>query len=315
LAPKVRKNKIQGVFVHSKSGVGYIRAKTVIDTTGDADIASQAGCPMLIGLEEEGHENWMPPASLAYILEDVDYQAFEDYCRDGDYRFRELIGKLREKGEWPFGNIFIGFEMLTPSRFFIKVEPMPDGFNGLDVDELTMGMVKGRVQVEEQVVILKKHFPGFADARLVQTTPVMGVRTTRRIVGHYKVTVDDIVNGRSFPDKIALSGYHWDMATPNDQEQRMLNKTPHGKPYAELPYRCLVPQEITNLIVAGRSISVDWDVMGIFRIMPACFASGQAAGTAASIVSEQGIHFAEIAVSALQDQLRSQGAILEPKSE
>lgn len=315
VAPKVENNEIKGVFVHSKNGVEFIQTKTIVDSTGDADIAAQAGCPMLLGLEEEGHKGWMPPASLAYILEDVDYQAFEAYCQAGDYRFRDMINQLREKNEWPYGNVFIGFEMLTPTRFFIKVEPSLEEFNGLDTDELTDGMIKGREKVHDQVAILKRHFPGFKKARLVQTAPVMGVRTTRRIVGQYKVSVEDIRSGTNFPDKIALSGYHWDMATPGDKEQRMLNKVEHAKPYAEIPYRCLVPHTITNLIAAGRSISVDWDVMGIFRIMPACFAMGEAAGTAAAMAVSQGAAFIELDIQALQRELLQNGAILFPEQD
>jgi hypothetical protein len=305
--------EIKGVFVHSKSGIEFIQAATVVDSTGDADIAARAGCPILLGLEDEGHKGWMSPASLSYVVEEVDYLAFEAYCRAGDYRFRELIGKLRQKNEWPYGNIFIGFEMPTPNRFFIKVEPKLNNFNGLDADELTMGMVEGRKEVQEQLEILKKYFPGFENARLVQTAPVMGVRATRRIVGRYKVSVDDIRNGVSYPDTIALSGYHWDMATPGDQEQRMLHKVPHGKPYAEIPYRCMLPQNIDNLIVPGRSISAEWDAMGVLRIMPACFAMGQAAGVAASTATRMKTPLAELDIQTLQNKLIEQGAILSPK--
>ena len=305
-------NEIKGVFVHSKSGVEFIKVGTVVDATGDADIAARAGCPMLLGLEDEGHKSWMSPASLSYVVEDVDYQAFEAHCQSGDYRFRELIGKLRQKNEWPYGNIFIGFEMPTPTRFFIKVEPKPEGFNGLDADELTMGMVEGRKKVQEQLEILKKYFPGFGNARLVQTAPVMGVRATRRIVGHYKIKVDDIRHGVSYPDTIALSGYHWDMATPGDQEQRMLHKVSYGKPYAEIPYRCMLPQNIDNLIVPGRSISAEWDAMGILRIMPACFAMGQAAGTAAAMAARTGMPFSALDIEEIKQVLTSQGAILSP---
>ena len=303
-------DEIKGVFVHSKSGVEFIQTGTVVDATGDADIAARAGCPVLLGLEDEGHKGWMSPASLSYVVEEVDYKAFEAYCQAGDYRFRELIGKLRQNNEWPYGNIFIGFEMPTPTRFFIKVEPKLDNFNGLDADELTMGMVEGRKKVQEQLEILKNYFPGFENARLVQTAPVIGVRATRRIVGHTKVKVDDIRNGVSYPDTIALSGYHWDMATPGDQEQRMLHEIPYGKPFAEIPYRCMLPQNIDNLIVPGRSISAEWDAMGVLRIMPACFAMGQAAGTAVAMAKEAGISLSEVNIHQLRDILVQQGAIL-----
>jgi hypothetical protein len=313
VATKVQGRQIEGVFVHSKNGMEYIQAQTIVDATGDADIAAQSGCSMLTGLEDEGHKGWMSPASLSYILEDVDYKAFEAYCRTGDYRFRNLISQLKKDGEWPYGNIFIGFEMLTPSRFFIKVEPHLEGFNGLDTDELTMGMVIGRQKVKEQLNILRKHFPGFANARLVQTAPVMGVRATRRIIGQYKVTIADIQQGVSYPDTIALSGYHWDMATPNDQEQRMLHKADYGKEYVEIPYRCMLPQRIDNLVVPGRSVSAEWDALGVLRIMPACFAMGQAAGVAASMAARTKAPFAKLDVQTLQNKLLEQGAILSPE--
>ena len=312
LEVKVKGNEITGVFSHSKSGIEYIKSQTVVDATGDADIAARAGCPMLLGLEDEGHKGWMSPASLSYVVENVDYQAFEAYCRAGDYRFRELIDKLKKKNEWPYGNIFIGFEMPTPTRFFIKVEPKLEGFNGLDADELTLGMVEGRKRVQEQLEILKKYFSGFEHARLVQTAPVMGIRATRRIVGHAKVKVDDISNGVSYPDTIALSGYHWDMATPGDQEQRMLLKVDYGKPYTEIPYRCMLPKKIVNLIVPGRSVSAEWDAMGVLRIMPACFAMGQAAGTAAAMAARTGMPFSTLDIEELKQVLTSQGAILSP---
>jgi hypothetical protein len=141
----------------------------------------------------------------------------------------------------------------------------------------------------------------------------MGIRATRRIVGHAKVKVDDISNGVSYPDTIALSGYHWDMATPGDQEQRMLLKVDYGKSYTEIPYRCMLPQKIVNLIVPGRSVSAEWDAMGVLRIMPACFAMGQAAGTAAAMAARTGRSFSALDIQELKHILTSKGAILSPR--
>ena len=92
--PKVSKRKVEGVFVNSKAGVEYIKAKAVVDATGDADIAAQTGCPVLLGLEDEGHKGWMSGGSLSYVVDRVDYKAYEDYCRAGDYRFRKFIADL-----------------------------------------------------------------------------------------------------------------------------------------------------------------------------------------------------------------------------
>jgi hypothetical protein len=269
---------------------------------------------MLIGLEEEGHRGWMSPASMSFVLEDMDAKAFGAYCKAGDYRFREMISKLRQLGEWPFDDgIFIGFEMPNPNRYYVKVSPTTHerGFDGTDPDVLTEGMTAGREAVQTLLAILSKHFPGFQNARLVQTAPMVGVRNTRRIVGEYQVTVADVRDGRRFPDTIALTGYHWDMATPGSTEQRLLHQVEIALPYAEIPYRCIVPQRVENLLVPGRAISAEWDVLGPFRIMPAAFAMGQGAGTAAAMAASSGTAMRDLDVVELRESLRKQGAIVD----
>ncbi len=313
LFPKTENSRIQGMFVASKNGIEFIRAKAIVDATGDADVAYRAGCPMLIGLEEEGHRGWMTPGSMSFVLEGVDAGAFGDYCRAGDYRFRELIGSLREKDEWPFSdNIFIAFELPNPRQYYVKVSPTThdQGFDGTDADTLTRGMIEGRKSVKKLLDILRRHFPGFANARLTQTSPVFGVRTTRRIVGEYKVTVSDVLEGKDFEDTIALTGYHWDMATPGT-EQRMLHKVEIALPYASVPFRCIVPQGIDNLLAPGRAVSAEWDVLGPYRIMPAVFAMGQGAGTAAAMAVNNGVAMRDIDIVALRKSLRAQGAIVD----
>jgi hypothetical protein len=171
-------------------------------------------------------------------------------------------------------------------------------------------MVEGRRAVKILLDILRRHFPGFADARLTQTSPVFGVRTTRRIVGEYKVTVGDVLEGKLFDDTIALTGYHWDMATPGT-EQRLLHKVNISLPYAAVPYRCIVPQGIDNLLGPGRAVSAEWDVLGPYRIMPCVFAMGQGAGTAAAMAVRDGVAMRDVDASALRDSLRAQGAIVD----
>ena len=254
LYPRVEDGRVAGLFVASKAGIEYIEARAVIDATGDADVAYRAHCPVLVGLEEEGHRGWMPPAGISYVLEDVDARAFGDYCRAGDYRFRELIGKLRKMGEWPFDeDIFIGFELPNPKQYYVKVSPLPDaeGFDGTDPEVLTRGMTAGREAVETQLAILRKHFPGFAQARLAQTCPMVGVRATRRIVGEHKLSVDEARDGAHHADTIALTGFHWDLASPGSS-QRMLHRVEMALPYVEIPYRCIVPTGMwTNLLAPG----------------------------------------------------------------
>lgn len=310
VGPRKTGDRIEGVFVHSKNGLEFIRAKTVIDTTGDADIAYRAGCPFDKGRAEDG---LMSPASILFKVEDVDYQTFEDYCRStGDVRLRDIVAKIKAKGEWPFPfEIIIALEMLHRGNYIVNTLRQV-GIDGTDADSLTHGMVDGRRQAKQLFDLMRRYVPGFAGARLTRTAPVIGIRDTRRIVGDYRITVNDLVESRSFDDTIALSGYQWDMADPKEPSRQEMHGTETRQPYAEIPYRSLLPQGVDNLIVAGRSLSTEWQALGPLRIMPACFAMGQAAGTAAAMAVETNVGMRDVDVAMLHASLVDQGAILAP---
>jgi hypothetical protein len=316
--PKVKGDRIEGVFVHSKNGLEYIRAKAVVDATGDADVTARSGCKVLTGLEDEGKKGWFPASSLFPVFEDVDTEELERYCTEtGDFRFIEKIKDIESREPWPFYNkIFIACTLPQKGRVFINSPMGIANLNGLDVKELTDGMITGRKHAAELEKMVKKHMPGFGKARLVQTAPVIGVRTSRRIVGEYKATVEEARTGKHYDDVIALTGYHWDMHAPDGSgpfSQRMLHKVEMVKPYIEVPYSVMVPKGLDNLIAPGRAVSVEWDVMGPIRIMPCCFAMGEAAGMAAGSVQKEGSSFRSVNVQKLQESLLRNGAILEPK--
>jgi glycine/D-amino acid oxidase-like deaminating enzyme len=312
VSPCVEGERIEGLFVHSKNGIELIKADVVVDATGDADVAFRAGCPTVKGRAEDG---LMSPATLIFVVEGVDSQAFERYCRQtGDVRFREVIGELKQKGEWPFPfEIIICCEMPRRGRFFINTLRQT-GIDGTDADDLTKGMIEGRQQAVELMDILRRVVPGFTDARMTQSAPMLGIRDTRRIAGEYEVTVEDIVQGQRYNDTIALSGAQWDMADPKRPSRQRMEGVAMPLSYVEIPYRSLLPQGIDNLIVAGRCVSSAWDALGPLRIMPACFAMGQAAGIAAAMAAELGITMRNVTVSALREHLVAQGAILTPDS-
>jgi hypothetical protein len=308
IAPKLDAGQIEGVYVHSKQGLEFIPARLIVDATGDADVAARAGCPTIKGREEDG---LLSPTSLIFVVEDVEYQAFEQYCRTtGDVRLRQIVHNIRRRADWPFPfEIMIALETMHRGRYFINTLRQT-GIDGTQVEDVTRGLIEGRQQAHRLFRLMQQFVPGFAKARLVQTAPVLGIRETRRIVGDYQVTTDDLIQGRQFDDTIALSGYQWDMADPKRPSVQRMEGTQTARPYAEIPYRCLLPQQVTNLIVAGRCLSTDWDAMGPLRIMPACFAMGQAAGTAAALALEQHQDFRQVDVPLLLQNLLRQGAIL-----
>jgi len=279
-----------------------------VDATGDADVAFRAGCPVEVGREED---RLTSPLTTIFVVEDVDSMAFEDYCtRTGDNRLRKIIAAIREKETWHFPfEIIICCEMLKRGRYFINTLRQT-GWNGADADALTRASIEGRQQAQQLLEVMRRYVPGFANARLVQTSSRIGVRDTRRIVGDYRISIADVVEGRRYADTVALSGYRWDMADPRRPSHQRMEGQEIALPYMEIPYRCLLPQGVDNLIVAGRSISIAWDALGVARIMPACVAMGQAAGTAAAMAARDNVTLRQVEIASLRAHLLRQGAIL-----
>ena len=158
-----------------------MRTKTVVDATGDADVAHLAGCPTKKGRDEDG---MMTPGSLIFIVEDVDSKAVEDYCLGtGDVRYRRVVKPLQEKGEWPFPfEAILLCEMPHRGIFFINTL-RELGVDGTDEVSLTKAMVHSRSDAKILMDILVEHVPGFERARMTNAGSVIGIRETRRIVG------------------------------------------------------------------------------------------------------------------------------------
>ena len=272
----------------------------------------------------------MAAASLIPVVENVDHQAFERYCREtGDTRLRNIISRLSKSGEWPFpSSILVICELPRRGRFFINGMAQ-HGIDGTDAASMTQAMIDGRESVHLLMPLLRQHVPGFGEARLAQTSAVIGIRETRRIVGRYVVQDQDLITGKSYGDTVALSGYRWDLGTPKPSgklkeqkdvpqdrppaDEQPMEGVEMARPYVEIPYRSLVPVGGGTLLVAGRCISVSRNALGPLRVMPVCFATGQAAGTAAALTVSQGVTAPALDAAQLQKELGTQGAILRPQ--
>ena len=303
--------RIARLIVHGKSGFHEVRAGAYVDATGDGDVAFSAGCPTVKGRPEDGQ---MTPASLLFVVEDADSLAFARYCKEtGDNRFRNVVSRLRAVGQWPFDfEVIICLEMLHRGSFIVNTLRQC-GIDGTDEQSLTRGMTEGREQTFALFEILRRHVPGFASARITQTAPVIGIRETRRIVGQCTLSEEDLISGRTFDDTIALSGYQWDLPDPKRPSHQPMKDRVMARPYTEIPYRALLPEKVDNLIVAGRCISTTWHALGPVRIMPACFAMGEAAGTAAARAAFTGAPLADVDTSWLRTQIERHGGILQPR--
>ncbi len=218
---------------------------------------------------------------------------------------RSLIQKAEEDGlKLPVERTII-ITGLRKGEAWINMTRI-NGVNGTDPESLTHGETEGRRQIADIQKYLIDYVPGFEEAYFVKTAPFVGIRETRRIGGQYTMTQEDILSCRHFEDTVAAASYPLDIHHPEGGGCTLVWC---GDSY-DIPYRSLVPQNIKNLLVAGRSISCTHEAMSAIRVMAPCMAMGEAAGRAAKMAVRKGISVAELDVKELQAELVEKGAYL-----
>ena len=309
----VQNNKITHVIIFNKGGLQAIPTKAVVDATGDADVAARSGCEFIKGREED---NLMTPATLMFHVNNVDQDALaSEIYRTNSNRFKEHIQTLRESGDWPFPyDIFISVQLQEKGTLMINTTRICD-VDGTDGRSLSKGMMQGRSEVNDLFAIMKKHFPGFENARIKLVAPMLGIRETRRIIGDYVYKVADIADELDFPDNIGFSGYGWDLPDPKRPSYQPMHSRADApklrRTYTPIPYRVLVPRPIENVICPGRTISVERDVLGPLREMGPCYAMGHAAGLASVQVVQNNIAYKNVDTDRLRSDLQNANAVVD----
>ncbi|MGE0886105.1 MAG: FAD-dependent oxidoreductase [Blastocatellales bacterium] len=317
--------RITGAVFQTLSGRREVRAERIIDATADAHVSAASGVPFQIGDERDA---LVQPVSMIFRLSHVDLDETAAFLREHPDQIRthlkpeQLTGSTLSAvaGFWnqwqaarSAGEVHIQREIVS---FFAS--PYPDEVvvnmtrvtrvNPLDPDDLTRAEIESRRQVMELVSFFKNRIPGFKNCRLAGTATQVGIRETRRIIGEYVLTADDLLNAVEFDDAIARSGYPIDIHNPKG-EGTFTKRLPEGKTY-EIPFRCLIPQAIENLLVAGRCISTTHEAVASTRLTPTVMTIGQAAGTAMAISLRGGLSPRRINVRQLHDTLIEQGVDL-----
>lgn len=312
--------QIKAVVVHTKSGAQAIEGKVFIDTTGDADVAARAGAPFEKGRKSDGR---MMPVQLVFLVGNVNWDRFKkaavdnpdlygtdglvpsEYFLDkehfvyfGQYNLAQLAIKQGYKVGW---NRPAYMTMLQPDQSQGGLTRVDD-IDGTDVESLTRGEIEARLQIPEQMRFLHDYVPGFESCRLVAVAHEVGVRETRQIVGDYALTREDILKSRRFSDVVAVGGYMI------DDEDELKTEFPQGN--YDIPYRCLVPQKVQNLLVAGRCISAAREAMFSARCIATCMSLGQAAGCAGALCTKHRLTPRNLDVESVKDLLKDQGAYL-----
>jgi FAD dependent oxidoreductase len=297
--------RINVVLVETKAGRRAVRADIFIDCSGDGDLAAWAGAPFELG-DEQGH---MLYPSMMFRLNGIDPerageawrtipQLMEEAEARGTHRFPRkaaIVRPQRSGIEWR-----VNFTQLARQ----------DGgaVNGIEPDDLTRGEIEGRRQAVEAFAFLRT-VPGFESSYIIDLPPQLGIRETRRIKGGYQLSGDDVLGCASFPDSIGVNGWPIEAHVAGDVIFKF-PPIPESRGFNELPYRMLVPEGIDNLLVAGRCASMTHDGQSAARVSGACFAMGEAAGSAAALALSGNTIPREVAVERLQRGLQQEGAFV-----
>ncbi len=316
--------RVAGVRVATVGGIRELRGACTIDATADAYVAASAGVPTQQG-DARGR---VQPASLMFRLSHVDLAALSAYVRQHPEQMRsslkghertpdrltavaglyELWEAARARGEVTIPRELVSF-FATPYPDEVTVNmTRVIGIDPLDPDDLTRAEVEARAQVTQLLAFFKHNVPGFANARIAATATQIGIRESRRIVGEYTLTAEDVLQGRAFDDAVARSAYPIDIHNPSGSGTTTHRLAP-GAAY-EIPYRCLVPTRVDDLLVAGRCISTTHEALASTRLTPTVMTLGQAAGTAAALSVQAGVSPRRLDPAALRARLIHDGVDL-----
>lgn len=300
-------SSIDAVLIESKSGRHAVRGQVFVDASGDADLAAWAGAPY----EKSPGLGGMLYPSMMFRINGVDAAAagekpwrtaerlMDEAEAAGTHHFprkRPIVRPQRNPLEWRAN--------LTQLR-------NPDGsaIDGTDVVQLTLGELQGRAQIFDAFSFIKDHVPGFEGSYVVDIAPQIGIRETRRIVGAYQLSEDDVLDCVDFDDTIGVNGWPVEAHVAGSVEFRwQRGEQPRG--FNQMPYRMLLPQGVDNLFVAGRCASMTHEGQSSARVTGPCFVMGEAAGAAADLMLSRGGATADVDVATLQAVLEKHGVFL-----
>jgi hypothetical protein len=303
------RERVTGLICGSKSGLHLQPAKTVVDCSADADVVARANGATVTGRDSDG---LMQPMTMFFRVANVDDDVINKYVADhpDDFRpFASLVAKARQEGRFPAPRLGVGMYLtIEPGVWRINTSRIL-GRDGTSVGDLTAAEIEGREQVYSLIDFFRSDLPGFENCVLLDTAPQIGVRETRRIVGAYTMTLQDIQQAKAFDDVIALCGYPIDVHDPAGAGGGTADSPDTANIY-EIPFRVMVPKDLDGVLVAGRSVSSTHEALGAIRVMPPCFAMGEAAGLAAALAVRGNTALRDVNIQNLQDLLTSQGAYI-----
>lgn len=324
----VEDGAICSITVCNKDGLHELSGRVFVDATGDGDLAAWSGETMTKGRPEDGAAQPMtmnvkycgvdterlksyvlahperffrlaPHMELFQVTGPVDLEGFDEEFKQAKQEGRLSISR---ENILMFGTGRDGEYILNTTRI---VE-----HDATDAVSLSEAEYLGRKQCAELDAFVHETVPGFERAMVEFTGPSVGVRGSRQLVGRYTLTAEDILEYKSFPDRIAHSSYPIDIHNPKGEGTASQFVSRPGS-YYSLPYAIMVGQKTKNLLVTGRCVSATFEAQAAIRTTPTVGAMGQAAGIAAAMAAKERTDIADVDIARLQQTLVQQGAYLE----
>lgn len=299
-------DRVDCLLAETKSGRVAIRARAFVDCSGDGDLAHWAGAPLEKG---DDHGSLLYP-TLMFRVGDVDAARAGDAWRS----IPERMEAAERAGEFRFprrGAIVRPQKHASEWRVNVTQLGNDDGsaVDGTDARALSRAESEGRKQAVAYLTFLRARVPGFERAYVLDIAPQVGIRETRRLVGRYALTRDDVLGCADFEDSVGVNGWPIENHVAGDVKWEWPAEGSRG--YNQLPYRMLVPASgPANLLVAGRCASMTHEGQSAARVSGGCFVMGQAAGTAAALAVATGVAVAGLPYPDLAAALARDAAFL-----
>lgn len=310
---------LRSLTMQTPTGPRVLKPSMVVDASGDAVVASLAGASM------QPDTAARQPVSVLLKLSGVNFGPLLRYARQHPEEFRDgsVIGEPTDEHAnlWGFRSLLrAGHDAGALSWLRTEMHLACWPSRGEAVINLTRVPARNAAdqagpawlalsqQVLEATDWFRRSVPGGANATLAAVADRVGVRESRRVVGHVTLTRDDVLQGRQWPDAVALGAFPIDI---HDASAPGLSHTEAPPVSYQIPLRSLVAAEVDNLLVAGRIVSSTHEANGSLRITATCFATGEAAGVAASLAASKRRAPFDCAEET-RATLLERGALLEP---
>jgi hypothetical protein len=286
--PLMMDGRVRGAIFESKAGRQAVRAKVVVDATGDGDLFARAGAAYESDIEAADIHHCM---NTAWLLGGVDMDRWIEFKAGSPEQFAQFMARGREEVK-AFERPFVSWR----NDIALFMGPRQSGFSAVDVDDQSEVEIRSHRLMARHLDFYRAHAPGFEKAFLFLSAPQLGVRHARRLTGVTK-----------------MLRAHWPTAQVFDDEIGVTPSVSPKFPNISIPYGSLLPVRLDGLLACGRHIACDPNSHGFMREIPQCWITGQAAGVGAALAANRGVEPRAVNVDELQAALASQGAFLRPR--